>query len=317
MTISDVLDDIAAVLDAEGVEQAYIVGSSYGSYLASSFGAKYPARVAGMILDSALQSTQNIDVERTLLRQLFWDADSHTARSVRALHARGVNERVLLDVARAAYELCGERFTERVLAQRLRLRLSPIWLLLKAYAARDESIVRIPGHYEFDIAGAIGFRELAYGAPADGKPFDPALTYAQIAPLFPAFTGEPYDLHREASRFAWPLALIVGRRDLRTPPAVAQGVAETAPHAVLVEIENGHSSLDTHPAALLNVIRYLVRGESERIPALGERLNRLPLRGLGARFPRWLSLLLQTERFLTGWIPCRALEARGTDRSAS
>lgn len=287
--IADVLDDIAAVLDAEGVRTAFVAGSSYGSYLASGFGARHPDRVAGILLDSALQSTHDLALERRVLRDLLWDADDEVAATVRALVARGDDERRLLDVARAAYELGAEPLLLPLLRRRRREACDPAWAALQLYATRDASIARIPGVYEFDIAGAIGFRELHYGAPTDGLPMDPALTYAPSAADFPAFAGEPFDLPAATAAFAWPMVVLSGSRDLRTPPAIAERTAATVRDAVLVRIENGHSALDTHPVAFLNAARRLVRGQQDRLPAGASALDRLPKRGLSARFPALLA----------------------------
>lgn len=292
MRITDVLDDIAAVLDREGVERAHIVGSSYGSYLASSFGVAYPERVAGMILDSALQSADELELERTVIRSLLWDAPTEAAALVQELTGAGVDQRILLDVARAGYELGGDPLLVALLRRRLRARRSRVWRALEAYATRDGSMTRIPGIFEFDLVGTIGFRELGYGAVPDGLPLDPALTYAPLAGRFPLFAGEPFDLAEGVRRFDWPLVLLTGSRDLRTPPAIAARVAAAAPHAVTVPIENGHSALDTHPVALLNVIDRLVRGTQDSLPDIAAQLNRLPRRGIAARAPELLTAVI-------------------------
>ncbi|MGC0369454.1 alpha/beta fold hydrolase [Microbacterium sp. SLBN-111] len=294
MRITAVLDDIAAVMDAEGVDRAYIVGSSYGSYLASSFGARHPDRVAGMLLDSALQSADDLALERARLRALFWDADDDLSRGVRRLVEDGIDERVVLDVVRAAYELAGPELLRTLIRHRPGL----AWRALAAYATRDASIARVPGIYEFDVVGTIAFRELHYGAPPDGLPLDPALTYAPLAERFPAFAGEPYDLTTAAAVFSWPLVVLSGDRDLRTPPAIAERVVRTAPDATLVRLHNGHSALDTHPMALLNATRRLVRGEQDRLPADEPALDRLRRTGVSARFPRVLQALSQADTAL-------------------
>ena len=54
LTIEQVVDDIAAVLDDAAVEQAVVYGTSYGSYLAAGVGVRHPGRVAAMVLDSPL-----------------------------------------------------------------------------------------------------------------------------------------------------------------------------------------------------------------------------------------------------------------------
>lgn len=288
MWIQDVVDDIAAVLDREGVERAFIAGSSYGSYLASSFGVKYPERVAGMLLDSALQSTADISIERAALRSLFWDPDTRVAADVRTLVARGDDQRMLGDVLRAGYELSGMTTVRRIVSRRVgrvgRAVHGPnlAWDLLASYSARDASIVGIPGFYEFGRVGAIGFRELNYAPPLDGRPLDAGLTYSLLAPDFPHFEGEPFDLPSATPSFDWPMVILVGDRDLRTPGAIARRTAELAPRSVLVPLTNGHSALDTHMLAFEKALKLLVNGQEHRLVDLAPALDALPRRGAGA-----------------------------------
>jgi len=296
MRITHVLGDIAAVLDHESVERTYVVGSSYGSYLASSFGIAYPERVEGMLLDSALQSAGDIDIERQAVRGLLWDADSEAARLMRQLTEAGINQRVLLDVSRAAYELNGDAVLTLLLRDRLRWRRNWAWRMLESYATRDSSLMRFPGIYEFDLVGTIGFRELGYGGEPDGLPLDPALTYAPLVSQFPGFAGEPFDLIMGARGFDWPLVILSGSRDLRTPRPIAERTAAAAPHAVIVPLENGHSALDTHPLALLNALEWLLRGQQEGLPSIAARLDRLPHKGVAARAPDVLAALLRFRR---------------------
>jgi proline iminopeptidase len=298
MWVRDVVDDIAAVLDEERVRSAFIVGSSYGTYVASSFASRQPERVAGMVLDSALQSTGDLAFERERVRALFWDADDEVAGAVRRLVDSGRGGRHLLEVVRAAYELGGPDIVRPLVASRLAGGLAPTWRALEVYAARDESIARIPYYYEFGIAGAIGFRELHYAARPDGLPLDPALTYARLAHRFPAFVGEPFDLLRETRSFTWPVVILVGSRDLRTPPDAARRVAAGIRDATVVDIDNGHSALDTHPAALLNAMRHLSRGTPHRLAALGAQLDRLPRPGQAGLLPRWLGRAVNLEAAL-------------------
>ncbi|MEV7757160.1 alpha/beta fold hydrolase [Microbacterium sp. NPDC089180] len=289
MRITSVLDDVAAVLDAEGVDRAVIVGSSYGSYLAMAFGARHPERVASMLIDSALQSAHDIDIERAAVRGLFWDADDDMARGVRRLVTAGVSERIVLDVVRAAYELGGTDLVHPLVRHEPGL----AWRALTAYATRDAEIADIPRIYEFDLVGTIAFRELGYGGALDGHPLDPVRTYLPLAPRYPAFAGEPYDLLEAVRAFDWPLVVLSGDRDLRTPPEIAERVVASAPDATLVRLHNGHSALDTHPMALLNAIRRLVRGQQAALPGDEPALDRLPRTGVSASFP---SLLVQIAR---------------------
>ncbi|NYF16834.1 pimeloyl-ACP methyl ester carboxylesterase [Microbacterium sp. AK009] len=298
MRITSVLDDIAAVLERERIARAVVVGSSYGSYLASAFGVRHPDRVERMLLDSPLQSAADLAIERERVRRVFWDAGDGLAADVRALVGRGEDERSVLDVVRAAYELVGPELAGALARRRVRRDASFTWRALSTYATRGDDIARIPGVYEFDLAGVIAFRELAYGAPLDGLPLDPAATYAPLAPRFPAFAGEPYDLPSLTPAFGWPLVVMSGTRDLRTPPAIAERTTRTARDAVLISLENGHSALDTHPVALLNAVRRLVRGRQYRLPGEAGLLDRLPRRGAGARLPDLFRAMSRAEGLL-------------------
>lgn len=301
MRVVDVLDDVAAVLDHEGIETAHLVGSSYGSYLASAFGARHPARVRGMLLDSALQSADDIDLERAELRRLFWDSDRIEARAVRRLVDAGIDETALLGNVRAAYELGGDPLVRPLLRRRLTGRRDLVWSALSAYAGRGETIAHVAGVYEFDLVGTIAFRELHYGAPPDGLPFDPARIYRSIADRYPPFAGEAYDLAARAAGFTWPTVLLAGRRDLRTPVAIARRVAATAPGAVYVEIENGHSALESHPRALLHAAGRLVAGQAHLLPNEVDTIDRMPPLGLTARLPGVLRTLGRAQRALPGF----------------
>lgn len=296
MTITAVLDDIAAVLDHEGVSRVFIAGSSYGSYLASAFATRYPERVAGVLLDSALQSANDLQVERELVREVFWEADSAVSRAVQKLASTGnIADRVLLDTVRAAYELGGDPLLLSMLELRQQHPKSVAWRALESYAIRDEGMARLPYVFEFDVAGTIGFRELRYGAAPDGAPLDPALTYSEVRSKFPDFIGEPYDLEKAVEDFHWPVVVLVGSRDIRTPPAIAARVAARAPQSTTVCVENGHSALDTHPLAFLNAISFLSLGVSEQLTAHQTRLSGLPKRGISARLPQLLRGLSRFE----------------------
>lgn len=290
MWVEHVVDDIAAVLDHEGVEKAFIAGSSYGSYLASTFAARHPQRVAGLLLDSALQSAEDIDLERDAVRPLFWEDNTELAEGVRTLAGRGEDQRVLLDVVRAAYEFGGAGPITEMVKRKVRGRPCPAWSALELYAVKPEAARNIPFRYEFDIAGTIGFRQLKYAPKPDGLPMDPALTYTPLEDLFPGFVGEPYDLPEAARGFDFPVALLVGDRDLRTPPEIALRTANRAPDARVVPITNGHSALDTHPLAFEKTLKLLVTGQADRMEELAPQIDALSRRSLGDTFAKALEV---------------------------
>ena len=76
LTIDQVVDDVAAVLDDAQVDKAVIYGTSYGTYVAAGVGVRHPDRVHGMILDSPVLSAHDIDAVRDATRRLLWDGDT-------------------------------------------------------------------------------------------------------------------------------------------------------------------------------------------------------------------------------------------------
>lgn len=262
--IRDIVDDVIAVLDAENIDTAVLYGASYGTYLAQAVAAEHPGRVAGLVLDSAMLGADDVHEERRLTRATLWEgtrpATRHLAAKVRTLvESETVPEREALAVTRTVYEFAGPDLLERLLddvhAGRNRLAWNQLVRL------NDADILRARRHLmEFDLVGAIAFRELGAAPDPDGLPFDPAAAFTDIADRFPAFAGEPYDLLAAARRAPYPILLVSGERDLRTPPAVAERIAATAPHARLVRVTgSGHSQLDSRGDVARLVIEAVAR----------------------------------------------------------
>lgn len=302
MRVRAVVDDLVAVLDAEGIAEAVVYGSSYGSYVAAGLGVHYPGRVRAMVLDSPILSAQDPAVERDLLRDVLWTGRSarsaRVAPLVRRLAATGTDDTELVVVTRAAYELGGPALAGQLVTARLNGTGGAAWRILRAYADRSY----LPGprtaySYEFDLVGTLAFKEMNYAPPPDGRPFDPALTYAALAPSYPPFSEEPFDLRRALPDFTWPTAVMTGRNDLRTPTPIAREVAGLLPDAVLVELDNGHSALETHPLAALHVLDRVLDGRLHELGSEARLLDQLPRRGAAARLPalvrRTLSASLQ------------------------
>ena len=76
ITVDQVVDDIAAVLDDAHVDSAVIYGTSYGTYIAAGLGVRHPGRVQAMILDSPLLSRHDIALVRDAIRGLLVDGDT-------------------------------------------------------------------------------------------------------------------------------------------------------------------------------------------------------------------------------------------------
>lgn len=312
LTVNQVVDDLAAVLDDAGVGTAGVYGTSYGSYLAAGFGVRHPQRVAAMVLDSPLLSTHDMDAVRAALRELLLHgSDPHTAQlapKVRELVADGAMPAAASHVATMVYGYGGAGLLGRqidLLARRRTL----LWRglhLLEAVAMRT-----VPYRNETDLVSRIAFRELNYAGVPDGKPLDPAVAMREFASNEAAFEAEPYDLAAAMPHFDWPAVVISGGRDLVTPPSVAERVAALIGGAVLLRLSSaGHSILDTRERAALEVMTAVRDGSIGGLPARAGELDALP----GSVALRLLVTVISTaaavEAALPDVIP-RALQRAG------
>ncbi len=291
ITVKQVVDDIAAVLDDAGVQTAHIYGSSYGSYIAAGVGVRHPDRVAGMVLDSPVHSAGDIDEMRTAIRGLLWDgtedaestdgADEQTpdlALKVRKLAGEGMRLDGSAQVASLVYEYGGTRLLDRQLELLLRGR-TLLWQGLSR--ALRISLRKAPYRHEDDLVSRIAFRELNFAGEPDGLPLDPSVVMRDIHDPSVEFEKEPFDLTAEMPGFGWPTAVLSGGRDLTTPPAVAQQVVDLIPGATLVTLPSaGHSVLDTRERAALEVIGALRIGLLDTLAERGAELDRLPVNPL-------------------------------------
>ncbi|GAB6898049.1 alpha/beta fold hydrolase [Kineosporia succinea] len=309
VTVTAAADDLAAVLDAAGVPDAVVYGSSYGSYLAQVFAARHPGRVAALVLDSPLLSVEDdlADV-RAHRRRRLWDEDP-TGLTDDRLHrespgrdeverdevgrdevpspapvVRRAAQRLamaeLSRVAEVVYEFAGPDTLRRLLAGD-----SGRARLLRHLIARTGRLdgPGTPHVMEPDLVAGIAFGTLGFGIPPDGGPLDPQLHQAGTADNRPRFAGEPVDLRRHLEQFAKPLVVISGERDLRTPRPIADRIVALAPHTVLVPIAGlGHSALDGHQLAAVHVARAVADGRPDDREALAARLGALSL-GPGTR----------------------------------
>lgn len=278
ITVNQVVDDIAAVLDDAHVDTATIYGTSYGTYIASGLGVRHPGRVRAMILDSPLLSRHDIVIVRRAIRRLLLRGDSPEtaalAPKMRKLVDAGVMTPAATQVVATVYGYGGADLLER----QLDLLLDGRTLLWRTMS-RFTSLSNLPYRYEEDLVSRIAFRELNYAAEPDGLPLDPAVAERETRTQTATFEDEPYNLPAELPRFDWPTAVISGGRDLITPPAVAERVAALLPHAQLVKLPSmAHSALDFREPTALAVAKAVVRGEFERLAAKASALDAIPPR---------------------------------------
>ena len=278
MTVEQVVDDIAAVLDDAGVGSAIMYGTSYGTYLAAGFGVRHPHRVAQMVLDSPLLSASDIDYMRAAIRGLLLDGtDPQTADlapKVRKLFDDGVLTDSAGQLAGALYGYGGAALLGRQIEL---LSSGRTWVWSGLNLMR-----RIPHHaspfrHEEDLVNRIAFRELNFAGVPDGLPLDPSVGIAEHTPERGACEREPFDRTAEMPRFGWPTVVVSGGRDLVTPPAVARRIAGLIPGAVLVELPSaGHSVLDVRERAALAIVAAVRAGAADILPDRAAELDALP-----------------------------------------
>ncbi|OBH34976.1 alpha/beta hydrolase [Mycobacterium sp. E342] len=278
ITVNQVVDDIAAVLDDARVDSAVIYGASYGTYIASGFGVQHPNRVRAMILDSPLLSRHDIVIVRRAIRRLLLRGDSPEtaalAPKMRKLVDAGVMTAAATQVVATIYGYGGAELLERQLDLLLDGRKLLWWAL-----SRFATLSNLPFRYEEDLVSRIAFRELNYAAEPDGLPLDPAVAEREARTQTATFEDEPYDLVAEMPYFGWPTAVVSGGRDLITPLAVAERVAALLPHAVLLKLPSmAHSALDFREPAAIEIARAVWRGELDGLTAKAPALDALPER---------------------------------------
>jgi len=244
-------------------------------------GVRHPARVRAMILDSPLLARDDIEAVRRALRAVLWHGhDPETkdlAHKVRRLVDHGVMTPAAAQLAAAVYGFGGAPLLERQLDLLLggrRLLWSGMGMVAAYTVGR-----KAPYRNETDLVGRIGYRELNYGGTPDGLPLDPAAAMREFASDDTEFEAEPFDLVGEMPKFGWPTVVISGGRDLTTPPAVAERIADLIPGAVLVRLATtGHSVLDTKESAALRIASLVAAGRYAGLPGQAAMLDTLPNR---------------------------------------
>lgn len=280
ITVDQVVDDVAAVLDDARVRSAVIYGTSYGSYIAAGLGVRHPGRVHAMILDSPLLSRHDIAIVRAAVRGLLFDGDTPEtaalATKVRKLVDSGLLSGSAGEIATTIYAYGGASLLDRELDLLLSGRKALWWALSRMSAVVS---LNVAYRHEVDLVSRIAFRELDYAAEPDGLPFDPAAAMREIMDVTHVFECEPYDLVSEMPKFGWPTVVISGGRDLVTPRAVAERVASLVPGAVLLALPTtAHSALDFREPAALAVAAAVCRGEVDRLAGQEPALDALPAR---------------------------------------
>ncbi|OMC44738.1 alpha/beta fold hydrolase [Mycobacterium sp. IS-1264] len=278
LTVNQVVDDVAAVLDDARADSAVIYGTSYGTYIAAGVGVRHPARLRAMVLDSPLLSRHDIVIVRRAIRRLLLKGDSPEtaplAPKVRKLVDAGVMTASATQIIATIYGHGGAGLLDRQLDLLLDGRKMLWWAI-----SRFTTLSNLPFRYEEDLVSRIAFRELDYAAEPDGLPLDPAVAEREIRTQKVSFDDEPYDLPAEMPNFGWPTVVVSGGRDLITPPAVAERVASVLPNAVLMKLPTmAHSALDFREPAALAIAGAVFRGDLDGLVAQAPALDEIPPR---------------------------------------
>jgi proline iminopeptidase len=289
LTIDQVVDDVAAVLDDAAVDKAVVYGTSYGTYLAAGFGVRHPDRVHAMVLDSPVLSAQDIDAVREATRRLLWDGDdpetADLAPKVRRLVGDDLLSPAATQLAMTVYGFGGPTLLRRQLDLLLAGR-GWLWSGM-AHATRFALERKAPYRHEPDLVGRIGYRELNFGAAPDGKPLDPAVAYREVATGTTEFEAEPYDLAADMPDFTWPTVVVSGGRDLITPSTVARRITSLIPNSVLISLPTaGHSVVDLRESAALEIVKAIYGDSLESVSELAAALDSKPA-GLAVRALVW------------------------------
>ncbi|GAA4284401.1 alpha/beta fold hydrolase [Brevibacterium daeguense] len=286
MQISLVVDDIAAVLTAEGIEQAVIVGSSYGSYLAQGLAVSHPELVAGLVLDSPMLSVVDDRVGREYARDLLLRGTvggPETRLLAAKIHdlvdSGTVDEQEFGRNVRIIFEFAGPDVLDQYLNQ-LRLgRVKQTEALLERLGTSEVSQT-MPCIMEFDLVGQIWFRELKDPTDGDGAIFDSSHEFDAVRDRYGEFVGEPYRLAQALPEFDVPVLVLSGDRDLRTPRPVAEEIVRLAPEGMLIDLPgHGHSALDTHMNAVLAAAEAVAAGRAGELAWQPDRFTGLKRTG--------------------------------------
>jgi proline iminopeptidase len=293
--------DVLAILDHLGIEKAWLHGTSYGGYLAQLVGVLAPERVAGMFLDTTMVSSEDGEAQREHNRKLFLRGESPQtamiAGRVRELLASGkATDEELTEVVPPAYELLGARVVERLLALVNAGRRTE-WEYLHRQLRKELDDEADPFVFQFDLAGAIWYRELVPTLP-DGLPFDTARMFAERARAFPPFEGEPFDSEEALPGFSWPVVLFSGGKDTREPAFLHREMSLRLPQALHVVFpEAAHDLLRFRTRAVLEIER-APSGEGCMRPSASPQ-PRPSLNTLGTRSawsPAWRRAIWRSSR---------------------
>lgn len=302
MSLREVIGDLLAVLDHARVEQAAVVGSGYGAYLAQVLAILHPERVHSLVLDSPLTSAGDEALAQQTLRGLYWDgtdsSTSTTAKVLRRLAEDGTVDAVRAgSVVQAVHEHGGLEAVRDLLDLLALGRGNLTWTSVRQ-VLNQGWLQSTPYLIEHDLTARILHTELGSGHHADGGPLDPLLLAGEQARAVPPFIGEQLNLHQLAPAITAPTLVLTGTQDLITPPQIARDLAARIPGAQLIEIPGArHSMLDTRSRILQVAARWSACGTAHQLPEHAAALAALPASAADLALSRGLQIALAAERY--------------------
>ena len=305
MRVTEVVEDLRAVLDHAGVEQVAVLGSGYGAYLALALAARHPQRVHSLVLDSPRTSAEDERISQAALRAAYWDGeDPHTARTAaslrRLIEGEEVDAQRAGPIILAVHEHGGAESVQELVRLLEVGRGHLTWNSVRQVLTQGW-LESTPYVVEHDLVAPISHTELGYGASADGEPLDALAITAQRARAVPPFAGEPWDLPVLAESITVPTIILSGTRDMITPAVIAQDLARRMPAAQLLSIPGaGHNLLDARSRIAQVALRWSAAGIGQRLPPLAPQLARLPVSPADRSVSRGLHIALAAER-LSPW----------------
>lgn len=302
MSVREVVGDLLAVLDHAKVDQAAVVGSGYGAYLAQVLAILHPERVHSLVLDSPLTGAGDEAIAQQALRDLYWEgtepSTSTTARTLRRLAQEGT-----VDAARAgsvvlAVHEHGGPGAVRDLVDLLAVGRGNLTWTSVRQVLNQVWLQSTPYVVEHDLTARILHTELGSGHLADGGPLDPLLLAGEQARAVPPFTHEQLDLHQLAPAITAPTLVLTGAQNLVAPPRIARELVERVPGARLLEIPGArHSILDTRSRILQVAARWSACGTAHLLPEHAAELAALPVSATDLALSRGLQIALAAERY--------------------
>ena len=273
LTVDQVVDDIAAVLDDAHVESAVVYGTSYGTYIAAGCrrapsrpgardGPRFAAAVAARHRGRAQRDPPAVADGRQPRNRRVGTQSAQTRRrgsddAVGRPGRRRQSTATAAPTCSSANSTCCSR-AESCCGGRI----VPVLTLSK-----------LPYRYEEDLVSRIAFRELDYAAEPDGCRSTPPSRNAN-AHADGNFEAEPYDLVAEMPNFGWPTVVVSGGRDLITPPAVADGSPRWCQRGALEAAHHGAQRARLREPAALAIARAVWRGELDGLAAKAPRSTR-------------------------------------------